>query len=426
MRKFLFLMVILFGFNLSNGNAQDDLEPFLSFNGMFDLRMGVRTQEDPHEKDMSLGEFRLQLETEKDFDLVTFNVATDFILDPILDEYEVDLERGDGIIDLRQMNIIFSPLDFMDVKLGRQILTWGTGDLLFINDLFAKDWNSFLIGRDEEYLKAPTDAVQLSLFSDRINMNLVYVPKFGADRFVDGRRVSFFDPLAASLRGRNRPLEVNRPDKWFQDDELAIRLYRSFAAYEVALYYYSGFWKSPAGQYIISAKATFPALEAFGASIRGPWADGIGNVEIGYYKSETGAAKNPLIRNSEFRFLVGYEREIATELTLSLQYNLERNLDYMDYLQNLPQSVLREDKARHVVTVRLTKLLMQQNLSLSLFNFYSPSDEDGFLRMNISYKISDAIKVESGSNIFYGKNQESFYAQFRNNSNIFAAIRYEY
>lgn len=122
-------------------HAIEDQEPYFEFNGVIDTRVGTRIQNDPYQKDLSIGEFRLQLETEKEFDDFTFNFVADFVLDPVFDHYAVDLTNGEGALDLRQMNVVFSPLDFMDVKLGRQILTWGTGDLLFINDLFAKDWN---------------------------------------------------------------------------------------------------------------------------------------------------------------------------------------------------------------------------------------------------------------------------------------------
>jgi len=406
--------------------AEESQDDSLNFNGMIESRLGARVYNDPVEKDLSIGEFRLQLETEKDFDDFTFNLVTDFIFDPVMDDYSVDLNSGFGSIDLRQMNVEFSPNDIIDVKLGRQVLTWGTGDLVFINDLFAKDWNSFLIGRDVEYLKAPTDAIKSSIFFDEFSLDIVYVPKFGADRYIDGQRLSYFDANSDSLAGRNAPLQVMQPNSWFDDDELALRVYRSFGAYETALYFYQGFWKSPAGQDSNTGKALFPQLDVYGASIRGPVAGGIANIEVGYYKSEQAAAKKPTLSNSEFRLLIGFEREIATELTLSLQYNLERKLDYDDYLNSLPYGAIRDDEDRQQVTVRLTKLLMQQDLKLSLFNFYSPTDDDGFLRMNISYKLSDATKVEWGANLFYGDHDYTFYGQFKNNSNIFAAIRYEF
>ncbi len=43
------------------------------------------------------------------------------------------------------------------------------------------------------------------------------------------------------------------------------------------------------------------------------------------------------------------------------------------------------DHFRHLTTVRLTKLLMNQNLWLSLFTYYSPSDKDAHLRPNVNY-----------------------------------------
>lgn len=398
----------------------------LELDGFFETRSGLRTQNDPHEKDVSLGEVRLQLETEKEAGLFIFNMVADFVFDPVMDVYSIDLDKGEGIVDLRQANFSITPLDFLDVKIGRQILTWGTGDLVFINDLFAKDWNAFLIGRDDEYLKAPTDALKASLFFDALNIDLVYAPKFGADRFIDGRRVSFFDRGSNALRGRENPLQVKQPNDWFKEDELAMRMYRSFGIYETAFYFYNGYWKSPAGQDAVSGNATFPNLKAFGASLRSPVANGIGSLEVGYYKSAAGSATNPLVRNSELRFVAGYEREIATEFTAAVQYNLERKLDYGDYLRSLPPGALQDDENRHVLTLRLTKLMLRQDLQLSLFNFYSPSEEDGFLRLNAFYKLSDFIRIEGGGNFFYGAAEHTFYAQFKNNSNIFAALRYAF
>jgi hypothetical protein len=106
----------------------------------------------------------------------------------------------------------------MDLKIGRQILTWGTGDLLFINDLFPKDWNSFFIGRDEEYLKAPSDGIRVSLYTKLINLDIVYTPRFDADRFIDGRRISYWNETLGRRAGRDAPVKAIIPDNWFSDD----------------------------------------------------------------------------------------------------------------------------------------------------------------------------------------------------------------
>ncbi len=428
--KKILVAVVLIGLNVSfmpviKAQEQEETEPF-EYNGFIESRLGTRLNDDSNQKQTSIAEARLQLETEQDFDEITVNLVVDLVYDTVLDVYAPDLATGDGVVDFRQANIVFSPLDFMDIKAGRQILTWGTGDLLFINDLFAKDFRAFLIGRDIEYLKAPSDAIKLSMFFYAFNIDVVYTPTFGADRYIDGQRISFYDKSTNSLRGREDLLIVDRPNETFRDDEISLRLYRTFDIYETAFYFYDGYWKSPAGQNAVTGNVIFPKIKALGASLRGPVANGIGNIELGYYKSNPSAAADPQQRNSEYRYLVGYEQEIATELTLGLQFYVEQKLDYHDYISSLPTGTISDNQYRQVFTLRLTKLLMQQNLHVSFFNFYSPNDEDGYARMHVSYQFSDALKADTGLNIFYGNKPYTFYAQLEDTSNIYAAIRYSF
>jgi len=84
------------------------------------------------------------------------------------------------------------------------------------------------------------------------------------------------------------------------------------------------------------------------------------------------------------------------------------------------------ERDRHVLTFRVRKLLMNQNLELSLFAFYSPSDSDAYLRPRVSYKIDDHWKVEIGGNLFLGAERHTFFGQFANNTNIYAALRYAF
>jgi hypothetical protein len=395
--------------------------------GFWEARGGVRTQGDPHEKDESIGETRLQLQIEKLWESVAISVTNDFLYDPVLDRHRISLEEGEGWVDLREASLAFSPASFVDVKVGRQILTWGTGDLVFINDLFPKDFNSFFIGRDEEYLKAPSDAARFSLFSKWANLDVVYTPRFDADRFVDGRRISYFNANLGRLAGRDAIVRVDKPDEWFEDDEIAIRIYRSFRGYELAVYGYDGFWKSPAGQNPLTGLATFPDLSVYGASVRGSIGRGIGNIEFALYNSEDDErGDDPLVRNGELRFLVGYEQELAKNLTMGVQYYLEYMMDHNDYRRTLPPGTPRIDEVRHVLTLRLTKLLINQNLRLSLFTFYSPSDNDAYLRPNINYKIDDHWSAEVGGNIFTGTDDHTFFGQFRKNSNVYGGVRYSF
>lgn len=391
----------------------------LDFHGFWELRTGVRVSDDSVQpSDFSLGETRLQLQTDKSWDRAAIEFTGDFLLDGVTEEVD---------FDLRRLRLTTSLTDNLDLGLGRQVLTWGTGDLLFINDLFPKDWQSFLIGRDVEYLKAPSDALKLSWYNDIVNFDLVYTPQFDSDRFIAGERISFWSPRAGRRIGRDMEVNDDAPDDWFDDDEIAVRLHRTFGSTEVALYGYDGFWKSPAGQDPVSMEATFPRLSVYGASIRGTLGKGVVNAEVGYYDSrDDRKGDDPFVDNSELRFLIGYERELAKEFTGAFQYYLVHMMDYGSYRDTLPAFIDSRDENRHVFTMRITKLLMNQDLTLSSFLFFSPSDSDGYWRPRVSYKINDSWEVSAGGNLFFGRNDYTFYAQFEDNSNVYMSARYSF
>ncbi|MBT7164364.1 MAG: hypothetical protein HN904_16405, partial [Victivallales bacterium] len=187
--------------------AEDtEREPLLDrlgveLHGFADVRGGFRTAGGTRVDDGSVLEGRLQLETSYQGDLLTLQLRADFVYDALAEDHNFDLNTGKGEMDLREAYVLFSPLETMDVKIGRQILTWGTGDLVFLNDLFPKDWQAFFLGRDQEYLKAPSDALLISLFPDFANIDLVFVPQFDPDRYVRGERLVFWSPGLGRLAG---------------------------------------------------------------------------------------------------------------------------------------------------------------------------------------------------------------------------------
>lgn len=388
----------------------------------WDTRLGVRTQDDSRvDDDLTMAETRLRLEYRQQWDQAAFALKSDLLFDALADDRGIDIERREGWLQLREARFSLQPHSMVDMALGRQVLTWGTGDLVFINDLFPKDFNSFFIGRAEEYLKSPVDALRVSVFSDLLNVDLVYAPRFDSDLYLDPERLSFF----GSPGGGDLPVEL--PDDWFSDDEWYLRAYRRVGSWELALYAYDGFWKRPQGFDIDRSVGLFPRLAVYGGSARGPFAGGIFNVEYGYYDSkDSGLRGSEHAPPSEQRLLLGYQRELARELSLTLQYYLTRIEDYGDYRDDrLPGSPTR-DRNRHVLTARLTKLLLNQDLRLSLFAFVSPSDEDGYLRPHVHYRFDDHRSVEVGANVFFGEDDDTFFGQLEDNTNIYTAFRYDY
>ena len=398
---------------------------FVNYKGFLDVRAGARASHERRiPRDATLAETRLQAELWKTLSIGGRSLRLQYKGDAILDGVD---ETGD--FKTREANVSYDPAQWIVIKAGRQVLTWGTGDLLFINDLFPKDWRSFLTGRDEEYLKAPSDAIKVSLYPGWISLDVVYTPQFDPDRFIDGRRISYYNSTLGRRAGERNKVVADEPDEWFgKDSELALRLYKNVRGTEVALYGYRGFWKSPAGLDPASGQAIFPELRVLGASVRRDMFRGIVHAEVGYYDSpDSHHGRNPSVNPSEARYLVGYEREVAKNFTAGVQWYAEQMLDRANYEDRFPgDPATRRDQWRHVLTLRLTYLMLQQNLKLSLFTFYSPTDHDAYLRPSVHYKVTDNWAAFAGANVFWGERSHTFFGQFDHNTNVYAGLRYSF
>lgn len=384
--------------------------------GFVEGRVGERLQSDPGQDSASIREMRIQLGKSHFAGPVELEGKVDLLYDDLEgDRGHVDLRSGEGWVDLRTASASFRPTFWMDVKAGRQVLTWGTGDLLFLNDLFPKDWQSFFNGRDVEYLKAPSDALWVSVYPGDWTLDAVWTPRFNADRYLDGDGISFFP---GQYTPENR-LPVDEPDGM----EWALRAARHVGSVETALYAYQGYWKSPGGM-DAEGRGIFPELRVWGASVLLPAAGGLVNAETAYYDSlEDREGSNPGINNSEVRFLAGYSRELKANLTLGVQGYVEWMQDHDAYTETLPEMQPARDEWRQLGTLRLTQLLLNQKLMLSGFVFYSPSDQDMYLRASAEYAWSDQWTGTLGANLFAGEKEHTFFGQFEDNSNLYVAIR---
>lgn len=387
--------------------------------GFVHSRHGVRIQDDPnHSKDFVLTETRLQTQISSYTDIFEWMVKSDFVYDGVTNKFEVNI---------REANLNFNSLHWLGIKVGRQILTWGKGDMLFINDLFPKDWQSFFSGRELEYLKAPSDALKVSLYFAQTELNIIYTPSFDPDIFPTGERLSFFDGSIGGFRGSENILDIDSPNNWFKNDELNWRLRRNLGAYDLALYGYYGYFKSPAGIQLSDLNPYFPSLVSHGLSFEGNLLKGIFSSEFAWYHSpedKDGTRFN--IANSSLRYILGQSFDLKKEWNIAFQYYSEINLNYSNLVNNWPANNPIPNKSRNMITLRVGKNLFKQKGNISLFNFYGISEKDNYLRINLAYKITDDWKVDIGANIFSGKNETSFWNQFQYDSNLYLGIKWSY
>jgi hypothetical protein len=416
-----FLAILIFVNWTNKVHAEVTIDGFMQ--GLYGGRID---QKNPTSSEQTASESRLQIRLEQSNDKSEFFGRLDFQYDgTVKDNYIWELREG--YLKTRLGN-------HFDLKLGRQVLTWGTGDLVFINDVFAKDYRSFFVGRDDQYLKAPQNALRLEYYGKVGSLALIWTPRFEPNRLPDGRTLSYFNPFSRSIvgtaLGEQYFFEPPLPPSKFENGELAMRFSREIKQFNAALYFYKGFYKNPNGAVMtdVGPSPIYPKLNIYGASIRGPLAGGIVWLEGGYFDSrQDQCGENPLLPNSSTSGLLGFERQIATNLTVNAQWQVDAMSSYDIYkAQQIGMGAYVRDQVYHLLTSRITKLLHSELITLSGFVFYSPTDEDIYARLSTEYKYTDQVTFALGANIFDGKHEASNFGQFKRNDNVYLKVTYNY
>jgi len=390
----------------------------VSLHGFVQGNYSVNTDtSNPDSGDFKWGEERFQIKLEASKGSARLFLKTNIFYDHINELDGVELKEG--FVDFAA--------EKWDARIGRQIITWGLGDLIFINDIYPKDYEAFFSGRPLEYLKKGVDALKIGLYPAFASLELIVIPIFEPNNFPDPKRFHMFDPMPTVINRR----EVE-PSVKIDNTEIALRAYRDVAGFDGSIYFYRGFHRQPSmlpDSMTMPVKITlfYPDLSVYGASLQGRALDGVLSLEAGYYDSRQDRdGKDPMIPNSQTKYLIGYQRQLWEDFTIGFQYFGEYMHDYSEYRKNLPSGFPGEKRLHDLIALRLTQFLKHQTLRLSFFSFYSPTEDDYLLNPEIKYNFSDYLWAAAGANIFGGGEEWNQFGQMDKNDNIYTQIRYEF
>lgn len=392
--------------------ADYSVNGFLQGNYSFDTDIS-----NPDGGDLKWAEERAQLKVEGVQEPVRLFFKADVFYDHI--DKNAEVEMREAYIDLTR--------DRWDLRAGRQIITWGIGDLIFINDIFPKDYEAFFSGRPLEYLKKGVDAVKAGFYPDMASFEIVLIPFFEPNNFPESNRFWMFDPLpGVTDRSEKQPAST------VNNTEVALRVYRDIAGFDTSLYLYRGFHREPSmlPDSLSSpsrVELIYPDLAVYGMSLQRSALGGVAGVEAGYYDSlDDRSGSDPLIPNSQTRFLLSYQRQIIEDLSVTVQYYGEYTHDYAEYERTRIASFPKEPRYRDLTSLRLTYLLLHQNMRLQWFSFWSPVDRDYLLNPEARYNFSDNFWAAIGANIFGGKEDTTQFGSLDRNDNLYMQARYEF
>lgn len=330
------------------------------------------------------------------------------------------LGRGDQS-ELREGYVDYSGSNW-DLRVGRQVITWGLGDLVFVNDVFPKDHEALFAGRPLEYLKRGVDAVKLGVYPAFASFELVVAPEFRESRIPDARRFHLYDPM---------PALTNRVTEKISHGDIGLRIYRDVAGWDGAVYLYRGYQRTPSlrpDSLTAPTRITYfyPGLSAYGASLSGRVGEGVLSLEAAYYNSrEDRAGTDFTVPNSQTRLLAAYQLQPWEDFSLSVQYYAERMRDYTAYRSALPAGFPLEKRTNHTLGFRATQFFLHQALRLSVYASRA-SNDDYFVNPELRYSFTDNVWGALGANVFGGSKPWGQFGQLSRDDNVYLQLRYEF
>ena len=400
---------------MTGGAGETPPQPPLEIHGFVQYNAALRPfRSGGYEAEWLKAETRAQLDLSRSSPELELRAKLDLLADPVTDEHTVDLREA--YVNYYGRNL--------DLRIGKQIVTWGVGDLLFLTDVFPKDWTAFLTGAPVEYLKAGATAVRANYAVRGVDIEALVVPKFEPDNFPSPPRLAAFDPFPAAA-ARQRVL----PGSALSDREVGLRVSRMLRDYSTSFYAFGGWDPRPSFAYdpaTNTGTVSNRRLRMVGASTQGPVGKNLLSAEVAYYRTEDTAGTDPGTENPSVRTLVALERVLKDQRTVSAQLYQEWALKHGAYERTLPPGSRARDAVLSALTLRFRDSLRGDTVKPTVFAYYNFSEADYFVQAEVRRRLAEGAWWTVGLNVFGGRHGDSLFGQFNPNDNLYATVRYAF
>jgi len=423
--KTLFRIIIFVLFFTGIANAQN-----------YELRGSLRGWtrafiEDPHTVDLAQAKLKLELVSSLGMNTAFF--ARTFVTSEKFrgDLYETMDPNEDINISLQEAYIDYYT-DWMSLRFGRQVMTWGKADEINPTDILnPQDLTNMM--EDKIIRKKGLFAIKANWIISDFELETIWKPEYGYMSLPSlDSPWSFLD-----LAGGRRFEQPEKPGSDLDETEWGIRLSRTISWFDLSTTWYDG-WDNiytmdfkNAGQVPFGAPLMISRTKmvggAFAASIAsiGVWGEGA------YFITEDGEGDNPFVRNPYAQYVIGSDYTFYSGLKINVQYFQEVRTGEDSYAEELSEDMLPSAlgiglQLERAMTARLQYAFgFGESQSIEVFTM-ADLEESGYM-IGPKYRISPepGVEFEFGGVVLVG-DEESMYGRFDNNSHIYLKCTYSF
>lgn len=311
----------------------------------------------------------------------------------------------------------------VDIRAGRQIVTWGVADAMRITDIISPmDFTEFLT-QDYDDIRIPVNGIRVRYTRPKWSAEAIVIPvssfyELSADNA---------NPWAVSLPGVNVPYSINldnTPEKQFRNMEYGGRIGAYLSGVDFNLYALRTWNKMPVFRKTMTADGSlscdgeYRRMTMLGADLSVPLGKFIVRAEAAEYFGE---AQDPVVnadvvtRNST-NALIGVDWYAGNDWQLGLQYSHK-------YISG-DMSGISSCRNAGMATVRISKDLLHSTLSLSTFAYVDVANGGVYNRLSADYGLTDQIHALLGYDFFHAEKGQ--FAMYDRNSEVWIKLKYSF
>lgn len=380
--------LLLGGFSWAMAQEESPLQ----FSGFVDSYHALQ-REYPH--DWISSRTRVRGELKGSYDNASFFVSANAIYNKIV-ESETGFSLNEAYLDYAN--------DWIEVKVGKQIVVWGVADESRVTDLISPlDYTEF-IANDYDDIRMAVNAVDLKVLGDFFNGEFIFVPVASFDKLPTDPANPWHVRIPEGLN-----LELETPEARIKNCEYGTRL-RFFLEYlDFSLTALHTFNKTPVTYVEMDPekgpvlKGVYEPMTVLGGDVSIPVDAFVIRMEAAEYLDEAVANKDGMgyTHKNTFNGVVGVDWNAPHEWTLMAQYAYKYNGDHLSS-----------------ASFQISKSLLQSTMEVALSGEYDFSESGFFGRFAVQYALNDQITLYGGYDHVFG--DEGFFGMYKHNSEFWA------
>lgn len=311
----------------------------------------------------------------------------------------------------------------LDIRAGRQIITWGVADAMRLTDVISPmDFTEFLT-QDYDDIRIPVNGIRVRYTRPKWSAEAIMIP---VSSFYELSTDSD-NPWAVNLPGVAVPYSINldnTPEKQFRNVEYGGRIGAYLSGVDFNLYALRTWNKMPVFRKTIAADGSlscdgeYRRMTMLGADLSVPLGKFVVRAEAAEYLGE---AQDPVVnaavvtRNST-NALIGVDWYAGNDWQLGLQYSHKYIIGKMSGISSYKNSGM--------ATVRISKNLLHNTLSISNFGYVDVANGGVYNRLYADYALTDQIHAFLGYDFFHADKGQ--FAMYDYNSEVWIKLKYSF